>query len=266
MKNAIPGVRGVIFDMDGVLVDSEWFIAEAARLMFSETYGVAVNHEDFRPFIGFGENRFIGGVAEKYGIASFSPERDKARTYGIYTTLIKGKLRALPGAVEFVRRCRALGLLTALATSADYVKMMANLTEIGLAGPAAPVETAPPEAESGTNPAEAMPGKAAGTEKPGWSGFFEACVNGLEVERRKPFPDIFLEASRRLAVPPGYCWVVEDSLGGIRAAKAAGMRCLGLLTSFPEEDIRNAGADLVVQDLSFIEPEALGRVPETSAR
>jgi beta-phosphoglucomutase-like phosphatase (HAD superfamily) len=81
------------------------------------------------------------------------------------------------------------------------------------------------------------------------------------VERRKPFPDIFLEAARRLAISPQYCWVVEDSIGGVQAAKVAGMRCLGLLTSFPEGKIRNAGADLIVRDLSAIEPEALGRAP-----
>jgi beta-phosphoglucomutase-like phosphatase (HAD superfamily) len=228
--------RGIIFDMDGVLTDSEWFIAEAARLMFEETHHQAVSHGDFLPFVGLGENRFLGGVAEKYGIESFDIERDKARTYAIYGEIVRGKLKALPGAVSFVRRCRALGFKTALATSTDYAKMMINLTEIGLADGAA--KNGKPVTES--------------------AGLFDALVNGLEVERRKPFPDIFLEAARRIRLAPSNCWVVEDSVGGVTAAKAAGMRCLALLTTFPEEDIRAAGADMVVQDLSRIEPEALG--------
>ena len=217
---------GIIFDMDGVLTDSEWFIAEAGRLMFQETHGTAVTHEDFLPFVGLGENRFLGGVAEKYGIASFDIERDKARTYVIYTKIIKGKLKPLPGAVEFVRRCRELGFKSALATSTDYVKMAASLRAIGLAG------------EAG-------------------GGFFDATVNGLEVERRKPFPDIFLEAARRIGAAPERCWVVEDSVGGIAAAKAAGMRCLALLTTFPKAEIKKAGPDIIVKDLSCIGPAEL---------
>lgn len=219
---AMTAEKAIIFDMDGVLTDSEWLTAEAGRLMFLETHGVAVAHEDFRPFAGYGENRFLGGVAEKHGITAFDVERDKARTYRIYAEIVRGKLRPLPGALEFVRRCRELGFKTALATSADYVKMITNLREIGMD-----------------------------------ESFFNATVNGLEVERRKPFPDIFLEAARRIAESPERCWVVEDSVGGVTAAKAAGMRCLALLTTFPEAEIKKAGADIIVRDLSHISPDKL---------
>jgi beta-phosphoglucomutase-like phosphatase (HAD superfamily) len=234
--------EAVIFDMDGVLTNSEWFIAEAGRLMFEETHGTAVTHEDFLPFTGLGENRFLGGVAEKHGIAAFDIERDKARTYEIYGDLIKGNLTALPGAVEFVRGCRTLGLKTALATSTDYVKMMASLTEIGLIKPQVSA------AEVGLATAIAIAVENAA---------FDAMVNGLDVERRKPFPDLFLEAARRIGAAPERCWVVEDSVGGVAAAKAAGMRCLALLTTFPEAEIKAAGADIIVKDLSCISPQAL---------
>ena len=219
--------RALIFDMDGVLTDSEWFIAEAASLMFMKNHGVKVTHEDFRPFIGLGENRFLGGVAEKYGITSFEIERDKAQTYAIYTEIVKGKLEPLPGAIEFVSRCRELGIKTALGTSADYIKMMTNLEEIGLI---------PPDDKN---------------------RFFDTLVNGLDVERKKPFPDIFLEAARRIDIAPENCWVIEDSIGGIQAAKAAGMRCLALLTTFSELDVKNAEPDMIVQDLSCITPDCL---------
>ena len=235
--------QAVIFDMDGVLTDSEWFIAEAGRLMFLKNHGVEVSHEDFHPFVGHGENRFLGGVAEKYGIAAFEIERDKAMTYSIYTEIVKGKIRPLPGAVEFVSRCRELGLKTALATSTDYIKMMTNLKEIGLV----------PENFALSGPLE-VPAGGAETEK---DRFFDTLVNGLEVERKKPFPDIFLEAARRINIKPEYCWVVEDSVGGILAAKAAGMRCLALLTTFSEEDVKKAGPDIIVQDLSCISPSYL---------
>src|SRR4051812_9167568 len=112
----------VIFDMDGVLCDSEPFICEAAMRMFAETYGVAVAREDFIPFVGAGEDRFIGGVAEQYGVSLTMP-RDKQHTYAVYLQIIRGRLKALPGAAEFVADCRGRGLRTAVATSADRVKL-----------------------------------------------------------------------------------------------------------------------------------------------
>ncbi len=214
--------EAIIFDMDGVLVDSEAYIAEAGVRMFKELHGIEVELEDFRPFIGAGENRFLGGVAEKYGVL-FQQERDKAKTYEIYVDLVRGKLRELPGAASFVRECRTRGLRTALATSADKIKMVANLHEIGLD-----------------------------------HGEFDAMVNGLDIERKKPFPDIFIEAARRINVDPRRCVVVEDSISGVQAAIASGARCLALLTTFPEEELRAAGATLVARDLSFASEALFG--------
>ncbi|MHC5542772.1 HAD family hydrolase, partial [Singulisphaera rosea] len=104
-------LRGVIFDMDGVLVLSEPLIAEAAMRMFAEK-GYTVRHEEFRPFIGMGEDRFIGGVAEARGIP-LDPEKDKAHTYAIYLELIKGRLTPLPGVRDFIAECRGGGLALA---------------------------------------------------------------------------------------------------------------------------------------------------------
>jgi HAD superfamily hydrolase (TIGR01509 family) len=211
-------LRGVIFDMDGVLVDTEAWICRAATAMFAE-HGLAVRPADFLPFVGAGENRYIGGVAEKYGLA-LDLERDKARTYELYAELVRGKLRPLPGAREFIAGCRAHGLRLALATSADRVKMEVNLREIGL-----PVAS------------------------------FDAAVNGLDVEKKKPDPQIFLLAARRLGLPPGQCLVVEDAVNGVAAAKAAGCRCLALTTSFSREQL--AAADWFAPTLAEAPEEAL---------
>ena len=236
--------KAVIFDMDGVLCDSEWFIAEAGRLMFKENHGVEVEREDFHPFVGLGEYSFLGGVAEKYQVKDFDKERDKEKTYEIYVELVKkpGVLKPLPGAIDFVHRCRALGLKTALATSADQVKMMANLEAVGLIN---------------TELSSDQIGLAAAIEAAARNKVFDAMVNGLDAARQKPYPDIFLEAASRLEEDPSGCWVIEDSLGGIEAAKAAGMRCLALLTSFPEEKIKEANPDKIARDLSAITPEEL---------
>jgi beta-phosphoglucomutase len=213
--------RGVVFDMDGVLCDSEPFICEAAMRMFAERHHLQVHPGDFLPFVGAGENRYLGGVAEKYGIA-WHLEEDKKRTYEIYLEIIRGRLKALPGVSEFIHQCRLLGMRLAVATSADEIKMRGNLAEIGL-----PLER------------------------------FDVCINGLEVVHKKPNPEIFLLAVRRLELQPEECLIVEDAPNGVRAAKAAGAACLGLTSSFSVAELQAAGADWIVPDLAHVPPDVL---------
>ena len=215
-------IRGVIFDMDGVLCDSEPFICEAAMRMFEQTYGVIVRREDFAPFVGTGEDRFIGGVAEKYDIPLTMP-RDKNQTYAIYLEIIRGRLHALPGAIDFVAACRRRGIKTALATSADAVKMRGNLHEIRI----------PPDS-------------------------FDVIVTGDDVARKKPDPQIFQLAAARLELDPRDTLVIEDAQSGIRAAKAAGAVALGITSSFSAESLRECGADYIAKDLNDVPPHALG--------
>jgi beta-phosphoglucomutase len=196
-------IRGVLFDMDGVLVDSERFIAKAATMMFEEL-GVKVKPEDFHPFTGTGENRYIGGVAEKYGIKIDLP-KVKSRTYEIFGEIARNNLFPLPGAGEFISRCRAKGLKLALATSADKVKMLINLNETGLS----------PET-------------------------FHSIITGEDVVNKKPFPDIYIKAAESLGLKPAECLVVEDAVSGIRSGKAAGCRCLAVTTSFRSDELHEA--------------------------
>jgi HAD superfamily hydrolase (TIGR01509 family) len=213
MKPPAP-IRGVIFDMDGVLCDSEPLIAEAAGLMFREKYGAPATAADFHPFIGTGEDRFLGGVAEKYGV-TLEPGVDKDRTYAIYLQLIPGRLQPLPGAHDFVAAARAHGLKLGLATSADRIKLQGNLAAIRL-----------PESS------------------------FDVAVTGGEVRRKKPHPDIFLLAAEKIGVAPADCLVVEDAPSGLQAGKAAGCRCLGITSTFDAARLRAAGADWIAADLA----------------
>ncbi len=73
----------------------------------------------------------------------------------------------------------------------------------------------------------------------------------------KPAPDIFLEAARRLGLEPASCLVIEDAVSGVEAAKAAGSRCLGLTTSFPAQQLTDAGADWAAQNLASAKAEVL---------
>lgn len=196
-------IRGVLFDMDGVLTDSEPFICKAAIMMFREL-GYEVTPYDFIPFVGMGENRYIGGVAEKYGI-SVEIDKVKARTYEIFSIIVRNQLSPLPGIKEFISKCRKKNLKMALATSADKVKMDVNLKEIGI----------PP-------------------------GTFDSVITGLDVENKKPFPDIYIKAASSLGLKPQECLVVEDAISGIKAGKTAGCRCLAVTTSFDASALSEA--------------------------
>jgi HAD superfamily hydrolase (TIGR01509 family) len=201
-----------------VLAISEPLLAEAAAALFAEK-GHRMTAEDFRPFIGMGEDRYIGGPAEARGIAMDLP-RDKARLYEIYEEVIRGRLQPLAGARDYVQECRRRGLAIAVASGADRTKVLANLREIGM-----------PEAT------------------------FDTVVDGTQVARKKPAPDIFLEACSRLRLAHEDCLVVEDAVSGVAAARAAGMRCLGLTSSFSADEL--AGADWIAEDLAHAPPEAL---------
>jgi len=205
---------GVIFDMDGVLCDSEPFICEAAVAMFRERHGVTVQASDFHPFTGTGEDRFLGGVAEQYGV-TLDREADKVFTYERYLNLIRGRLQPMAGAVAFVRACRSQGLKVAVASSADRMKVDGNLAQIGFSHDA-----------------------------------FDAVIDGSMVARKKPEPDIFLLAADRIGVAPESCVVFEDAVSGIQAARAAGMRAIGVRSSFDDATLRRAGAFQTVRDLA----------------
>ncbi len=206
-------MKAVIFDMDGVLTDSEPLINAAAVAMFRER-GLVVQPEDFLPFVGTGEDRYIGGVAEKYRFPlEIAPA--KKRTYEIYLDLVPRLLRAFPGAQNLVRTCQRAGLKIAVASSADLIKIVANLRQIGL----------PPES-------------------------WDAIVSAEDATHKKPAPDLFLAAARKLGFAPTECVVIEDAINGIQAAKAAGMRCLAVAQTFPAEKL--GAADLVRSSLENV--------------
>ena len=211
-------IRAVIFDMDGVLTDSEPLINAAAVAMFREL-GLPVQPDDFLPFIGTGEDRYLGGVAEKYGFLLDGPAAKK-RTYEIYLDLVPTQLRGFPGAQALVKICRLAGLKVAVASSADLIKIAANLRKIEL------------------DPAS-----------------WDAVITGEHVANKKPAPDIFLTAAAQLGVPPAACVVLEDAVNGVQAAKAAGMRCVAVAQTFPAAKL--AQADLVRERLAHVTLAAL---------
>lgn len=204
----------VLFDMDGVLCDSESMLAHAAVRLFDERYGVKVRVADFIPFVGTGEKRYLGGVAEQYGITERRPD-DKDVLYAMYLEMIPGRLQPTPGAREFVFACRARGLKTAVATSADRVKLDGALAAINL----------PPHD-------------------------FDATVTGTDIKHPKPDPEIFVTAAAKLGLEPARCLVIEDAPHGVTAARKAGCKCLALATTFSAEHMAEHGPTWIAPNLA----------------
>ncbi len=200
-----------IFDMDGVLVRSAPVTIHAAQIILEE-YGVAAEPSEFVPFIGAGEARFIGGVAEAHGIPYEPVMKEKLNQK--YAEIVADELPPYPSGKKVLEELRKQGVKFALASSADMIKIKANLGAAGI-----PLE------------------------------WFSAIASGEDAERKKPAPDIFLAAAKRLGADPADCLVVEDAINGIEAARAAGMKVVTITSYFDRETLEKHKPDAVVDDL-----------------
>ncbi|CAN6320215.1 unnamed protein product [Urochloa humidicola] len=211
-------VSAVLFDMDGVLCNSEEPSRQAAVDVFAEM-GVEVTVDDFVPFMGTGEANFLGGVARVKGVKDFNPESAKKRFFEIYLDKYAKPNSGIgfPGALELIMECKNAGLRVAVASSADRIKVDANLAAAGL-----PVS------------------------------LFDAIVSADAFENLKPAPDIFLAASKNLGVETDECIVIEDALAGVQAAKAAEMRCIAVTTTLEEDALQQGGPSLIRKNIGDV--------------
>jgi HAD superfamily hydrolase (TIGR01509 family) len=202
----------VLFDMDGVLCESETISRLAAAEAMRELYGIDADPSEFAAFTGMGEAIFLGGVCAARGVTNFDAAAAKAKFFEVYLSryCVPGADIACAGARDLVAACRAAGLRTAVASSADLVKVHANLAAADI-----PLS------------------------------MFDAVVSADAFENLKPAPDIFLAAAAELDVAPAACVVIEDAVAGVQAARAARMRVVGVTTTLPEAALRAAGPDML---------------------
>ncbi len=202
---------GVLFDMDGVLIDSEDVTAEAAALALAE-FGAVCDPEEFRPYRGGSPDRYFGCVARAHGVP-FDP-RMKERTYDRYEELTKSRRIAYPGVPELVRELRALGYRLAVCSSSDARKLKISLAASGIR-----------------------------------EGDLCAALSGENFRNNKPAPDVYLAGAEALGLAPAECLVVEDAINGIRAGKAAGCTVAAVPTSFEKTQLFAAGADFLLKKI-----------------
>ncbi len=210
-------IEAVIFDLDGVLLESEE-VWDAAREELVRERGGRYDAEVQRAMMGMSSLEWSRYLHEVAGVPD-EPEAINAEVMRRMLAAYGERLPLLPGAVEAVRRIGERVPL-GLASSSNRVLIDHVLEAAGLAA------------------------------------LFRATVSSEEVAQGKPAPDVYLEAARQLGVAPGRCAAVEDSHGGIRAAHAAGMRVVAIPNaSYPPDDDALAHADVVLGSLAELTPE-----------
>ena len=200
----------VIFDMDGVLVDSEP-LQLGAWIRAAADFGIHLDAEEFVQRVTL-EGLPIRALFERRGGNPAEYDRVFIRKTEIYSTLVHNELRLMPGAIDLLSDLKTSSIPRALATSASRVSMDLVFAAHDLAG------------------------------------YFDATVTYEDVTRLKPDPEPFLQAAMLLRVPPERCIVVEDAPKGLTAAKAADMRCIIIPTPLSQSEDLSA-ADLVVESL-----------------
>jgi HAD superfamily hydrolase (TIGR01509 family) len=208
---------GVVFDMDGVLIVSEE-VWDDVREVYVRERGGRYDAEVQRALMGMSSVEWSRYLHDVAGVPD-SPEQINAEVVRRMLARYRDDLPLVPGAVEAVRRVASRFPL-GLASSSNRELIDAVLEAAGL------------------------------TE------LFAATVSSEEVPRGKPAPDVYLEAARRLGMPAERCGAVEDSHGGIRSAKAAGMFVAAIPNpTYPPDDEALAAADVVLRSIGELGPE-----------
>jgi HAD superfamily hydrolase (TIGR01509 family) len=216
----IPGnadARGIIFDMDGVLIDSGAHHRDAWRLLLGDI-GVEPPPEYWRLTIGRPAEEAVPLLLGRE-VAREEAVELAARKRELYTQLTARGMLPIRGAPAFVEALARQAVPRAVATSASRRDVDALLGEVGL------------------------------------RRYFEIIVTAEDVRWGKPNPEVYLKAAAGLGLPAKTCLVFEDSLVGVHAARNAGMRVIGVTTAHTGRELLAAGAERAIEDFQgFVWP------------
>ena len=249
------GFAGAVFDVDGVLVDSpherawrealsELMEGEWSDIRDETTWSPGAFTPQVYQQVMSGKPRLNGARAalDHFGVPD-AEQRTIAYAERKQTMVIElieaGQFEAYPDALRFVLAVRAAGVRIAAASSSKNAGLFLRRIRLDTFA-----------REQGLGEAAAAPGQTL-------LDVFDADVSGRDFAHGKPHPEIFLTAAGELGVPPGRCFVVEDAVSGIQAAKAGEMAALGIARVGDAVMLAGAGADLVVTSLDEVDVDRL---------
>jgi beta-phosphoglucomutase family hydrolase len=183
-------VTGLIFDMDGVLIDSEPLHLCAYQELL-QGFGITFTEEDNYPFIG---RKDLDLAQHLIGLHKLpmQPLQLVEQKEAVLARLFRTRLVPMPGLIKVLERAQQISLPTAVASSATLPTIQLVMQTLDIVR------------------------------------YFQTLTSGDQVEHGKPAPDVYLLAAERIGVLPKNCLVIEDSLNGVLAAKAAGMQCIAI--------------------------------------
>jgi beta-phosphoglucomutase family hydrolase len=201
----------VIFDMDGTLVASTELDFLAWQKILKE-YGVNITFQQYYPLIGMKSADMVLHFLNLKGLNANYALTKKMEYFDELLNL--NGIKVFPNALNLLNYFKEKSIPLALATSSRQRKMKRVMLEIGFVN------------------------------------YFDVFVTGEDAENGKPHPEMFLLAAQRLSVNPNNCLVFEDAINGVIAAKAAGMKCVAITNTHPENDL--SMADLIINDFGQI--------------
>jgi HAD superfamily hydrolase (TIGR01509 family) len=215
LEAVISRISAIIFDMDGVLVDSEAYKAESYKQALSK-YKVCNGDEWYYQNLGPSGMTLAIKAINDFNL-DINPEKLRDERKAIYQEMLRiSSPPPIQTSVDFARRISGKGLRVGVASSETPENIRTHLTNLELLT------------------------------------CFNAITSGSEIKNNKPAPDIYLLASQRLGVAPESCLAIEDTTAGINAANQAGMYCVALSRNH-NQDQDLSQADLVVKDLSELD-------------
>jgi len=212
-------IRAAVFDMDGLLIDSEPCWAQAEMEVFA-TVGIALTPAGCRQSTGLSLSQVVAWRHHQHPWSNKTIAQVEAEIHQRVVALIRSRARLLPGALGALAQARDRGLLVALATSSDPEILRAVLEVSGI------------------------------------ESYFDHLQSASSLPHAKPHPAVYLAAAEALGVPPLSCVAFEDSLAGLLSAKAARMKAIAV--PFPDdfEDARFSLADLRLSSLEQLTSSA----------